>query len=79
MTIRTLPGDRTADYPPGSYVGADSKGRFYRPVATYDTETDCTTVEYVEIPAAEMRAYAEPHMEQVYQKAELIELFGGHF
>lgn len=69
-------GDVT-NFPPDMYVGADTAGAFYRPVsATYDAETDRTTVQFKPILPKDMREYAEPHMQQMYQKVDLMELFG---
>jgi len=79
MNTATYPGDCT-DFDPAAYVGADTAGAFYRPIeATYDAETDVTTIRYRPIPPADMPRYGEPKMEQLYERARLIELFGGHW
>lgn len=72
-------GDCT-DFESDAYVGADTAGAFYRPIeATYDAETDRTTIQYKPIPPADMPRYAEDKVRQMQDRAALIELFGGHW
>lgn len=73
------PGDVT-DFELDAYVGADTAGAFYRPIsATYDAETDRTTIQYKPIPPADMPRYAEDKMEQMHERVRLMELFGGRW
>jgi hypothetical protein len=70
-------GDRR-DFDPTHFVGTDTAGAFYRPIAVvYDAKTDTTAIQYRPIPPAEMPAFAEDKVRQMHDRARIADLFGG--
>lgn len=75
--IAHYPGDCT-NFDPDHYVGADTAGAFYRPVAaTYDAEADVTTIQYKPMALREMSTRYGHLIDQAEQRAYLADLFGG--
>lgn len=75
MKTQTYAGDRR-NFDPDSFVGGN--GRFFRPVGA-DFDGQSTVISYEPVPMDEMPARYGHLIEAVEAKADVIELFGGHW